>query len=104
MKSFTVGSGRKRGGAPEGEVALVIGGIEAFIPLGDLVDVEKERARLEKELAVFEGEIERAAKKLANPGFVNKAPQKVVDEEKQKLAGYEAARGKLKANLEKLKI
>ena len=56
--------------------------------MGELVDIEKEKARLEKEKARLEAEIDRIDKKLANPGFVSKAPAKVVDEEKAKRQSY----------------
>jgi valyl-tRNA synthetase len=61
---------------------------KAYIPMGELVDVEKERARLLKEKERLEGEISRIDKKLSNEGFVSKAPAKVVDEEKAKRASY----------------
>ena len=56
--------------------------------MGELVDIEKEKARLEKEKARLESEIERIDKKLANPGFMAKAPAKVVEEEKTKRQSY----------------
>ena len=61
---------------------------KAYIPMGELVDIEKEKARLEKEKARLEGEIERIDRKLANPGFIAKAPAKVVEEEKTKRQSY----------------
>ncbi|MBO5298730.1 MAG: valine--tRNA ligase, partial [Clostridia bacterium] len=61
---------------------------KAYIPMGELVDVEKERARLMKEKERLEGEIARIDKKLSNEGFVSKAPAKVVDEEKAKRVSY----------------
>lgn len=61
---------------------------EVFIPLGELVDVEKELARLEKEEATARAELARAQGKLNNQGFVAKAPQKLIDEEKAKIEKY----------------
>ena len=58
------------------------------MPLSDIVDTEKEIARLEAEQKKLVGEIERIEKKLANKGFVAKAPAAVVDGEKAKLAKY----------------
>ena len=58
------------------------------MPLSDIVDTEKEIARLEAEQKKLVGEIERIEKKLANEGFVAKAPVAVVDGEKAKLAKY----------------
>ena len=59
-----------------------------FIPLGELVDVEKELARLEKEEATARAELARAQGKLNNQGFIAKAPQKLIDEEKAKIEKY----------------
>ena len=59
-----------------------------FLPIADIVDTEKERARLEAEQKKLIGEIERIEKKLSNEGFVAKAPAAVVDGEKAKLAKY----------------
>ena len=68
--------------------AVVCTGAECFIPLGELVDVQKELARLEKERDTIKGEIQRANGKLSNKGFVEKAPQKLVEEEKAKIVKY----------------
>ena len=56
-----------------------------YIPLGDLVDIDKEIARLTKDKARVEGEIARAQGKLNNPGFVSKAPAQLIEAEKEKL-------------------
>ena len=63
--------------------------MEVIIPLGDLVDKEEERKRLEAEIKKLEAEVERAGKMLSNPGFTSKAPAQKVEEEKAKLAKYE---------------
>jgi len=60
-----------------------------FMPTDQLIDKEKEIARLEKEKANLENEIRRTAGKLSNPGFLAKAPAKLVEEEKAKQAKYE---------------
>jgi valyl-tRNA synthetase len=73
---------------PENAVSVVVQGGELFMPLFDLVDREKELERLNKEKAKLEGEITRVDKKVNNPGFVNKAPQEVVDAEKAKGEKY----------------
>ena len=62
----------------------------AFIPLEQLVDLDKERARLNKEKERLAGEIERAEKKLQNERFVSKAPANVVEEERNKVVKYNA--------------
>ncbi len=63
---------------------VVTSDAKVFIPLGELVDVEKERARLEKEREKLLADIARIDGKLNNPGFVNKAPEKVVNDERAK--------------------
>lgn len=74
---------------PENAVSLVIKGGELFMPLLDLVDKEKELERLNKEKKKLEGEVERIDKKLSNQGFVAKAPQAVIDAEKEKREKYQ---------------
>ena len=59
------------------------------MPLLDLVDKEKELERLNKEKKKLEGEVERIDKKLSNQGFVAKAPQAVIDGEKEKREKYQ---------------
>ncbi|MGE5824961.1 MAG: class I tRNA ligase family protein, partial [Bacteroidota bacterium] len=66
------------------------------------IDVPAEIARLEKEIARLEGEIGKARGKLGNPSFVERAPAKVVEQERARLAGFEAALGKLREQLDKL--
>ncbi|MGL5151585.1 MAG: valine--tRNA ligase [Clostridium sp.] len=73
---------------PENAVSLVVKGGELFMPLLDLVDKEKELARLNNEKKKLEGEIERIDKKLGNQGFVAKAPEAVVEGEKAKREKY----------------
>ena len=75
-------------------VQVVTPAATAYLPLSDLVDYEKERARLTAEIAKVRAEVERLDRKLSNQGFVAKAPAAVVDAERAKLA---AAREKLTA-------
>ena len=84
-------------------VQIITDSATVYLPLSDLVDTEKERARLEAEQKKLTGEIERLAKKLSNEGFVAKAPAAVVDAEKAKLAKYEENLAGVVAALEKLK-
>ena len=74
---------------PEDAVSKVIAGAQIFIPMADLVDFEEEYQRLSKEKKRLEGEVARAEKKLANQGFLAKAPESVVNEEKEKKVRYE---------------
>ncbi len=69
-------------------VNVVVAGAEIFIPMSELVDKDKELARLSAERKKLEGEIKRVEGKLSNAGFVAKAPQKVVDEERAKGEKY----------------
>ena len=75
---------------------------EIYVPLGELVDLEKEKARLALEIERINGEIERAQGKLNNPNFVGKAPQKLVDAEREKVAKYEDMKAKCLAQLASL--
>ncbi len=76
-------------------VKIVKEGIELFMPLEGLVDLEEEAKRKEEERKKIEFEIARAEKMLSNPGFVSKAPQSKIDEEKDKLAKYKEMLKKL---------
>ena len=77
--------------------------MEVIIPLGDLIDKEAEKARLEEEIKKLTSEVERATKMLSNPGFVAKAPEAKINEEKEKLAKYEGLLQTAKERLEGLK-
>ena len=70
-------------------MSVLTDGIEVYIPFEELVDIEEERKRLEEEKKKILSEIERATKMLSNPGFVNKAPESKINEEKTKLAKYQ---------------
>jgi len=74
---------------PEDAVSIVNDGGEIFIPLAELVDFEKEIERLSKEKGNIEKEIKRVNGKLSNQGFLSKAPQSLVDEEKSKKEKFE---------------
>ena len=75
-------------GIPENAISILKDGMELYMPLEDLVDMEEERKRLEEEKARLESEVARCEKMLSNPGFVNKAPEKKIQEEKEKLEKY----------------
>ncbi len=83
-------------------VQIITDSATIFLPMSDLVDTEKERARLQGEEKKLLGEIERINKKLANEGFVAKAPAAVVEAEKAKLARYNENLVGVRAALEKL--
>lgn len=92
-----------KSGIGEDAVSAVVSKAEIFLPLEELVDMEKEIERLEKEKSKLEGEIKRVNGKLSNEGFVKKAPQTVIDEEKEKKAKYESMLEKVVERLESLK-
>ncbi|UFT97936.1 valine--tRNA ligase [Radiobacillus kanasensis] len=89
--------------APEKAMSAVVTGAALYLPLEGLIDVDKEIARLEKELEKWTKEVERVEKKLSNHGFVQKAPAKVVEEEKQKQQEYQDKQSRVQARLKELK-
>ena len=88
---------------PPNAATAVTAFAEIFLPLEDLIDIEKELERLDKEKSVLESEIERVNKKLSNVGFVSKAPENVVEEERIKKVNYENMYKKVIERLELLK-
>lgn len=88
--------------AGEKTVAKVLSVGTVFIPMGELVDAEKERARLEGELEKVTAEIRRADGKLNNKGFMAKAPKKLVDEEREKLDKFIEMREKIMNQIKNL--
>lgn len=89
--------------SPDKAMTAVVTGAELYLPLAGLIDISQEIARLEKEIQMLNGEVERIEKKLANEGFVKKAPAKVIDEEKAKLADYAEKRAKVQGRIAELK-
>ena len=89
------------GGAekPEQAVTAVVSGVEVYLLLQGLVDIEKEIARLEKEKGVLDQEIMRLEKKLSNQGFLSKAPQEIIAKEEDKLRDYRAKKDAIMARI-----
>ncbi len=90
---------------PENAMAGVVDGVdgvEIYLPLKGLIDVEKETARLQKEMDKLEKEIKRLTGKLSNEGFLKKAPEAVVAKEREKLAGYEEKKNAVAGRIEDL--
>ena len=83
-------------------MSIILSDVEVYIPLGGLIDIEEEKNRLKTEITRLEGEVARGEKMLANPGFVNKAPEAKVNEEKEKLAKYKEMLELAKERLAKL--
>lgn len=79
----------ERGFSDTESLNVVVDGVNIFIPLAELIDFAKEIERLSKEKAKYEDEIKRAQGKLNNQGFVAKAPQSLIDEEKEKIEKYQ---------------
>ena len=79
---------KDKAGIKENAISIVQDGIELYMPFEGLVDMEQERKRLQEEKKRLEGEVARCEKMLSNPGFMNKAPQSKIDEEKEKLEKY----------------
>jgi valyl-tRNA synthetase len=82
---------------PAGSARFVYAGVTYAIPLADLIDLDKERARLGKEVEKWAAEIKKVDAKLANPDFVSRAPQDILDEHHQRKAEAEAMIAKLDA-------
>jgi len=90
------------GEIPKNDVHIVCEGVEAVIPLSSLIDPEKEKARVQKEIERIDSDIQRTTAKLSNEGFLAKAPQSVIEEEKSKLALATDMLSKLRERLETL--
>ena len=89
----TFGSGTARG---------TVDGVDIGLPLADILDLDAERARLEKAIAGVGSEIEKISRKLDNPGFIAKAPEEVVEENRRRLDEEQTRRDALEAALARL--
>jgi valyl-tRNA synthetase len=89
--------------APAGAVTFVLDGATVALPLDGVVDFAVEALRLDKEVARLAGEISKIDGKLANPEFVAKAPEEVVEEQRERRADYAAQREKLAAALSRVR-
>ena len=105
FEKLAYASGVSYGKGYEGDdaVQIVTEKATVYIPLADMIDFEKELARLKNEQTKTEGEITRLEKKLSNEGFVAKAPAAVVEGEKAKLAAYRETLVKINEAIEKIK-
>jgi valyl-tRNA synthetase len=88
---------------PQGAVQLIVRGESAALPLAGIIDVQAENARLEKEMVRVNADIARIDAKLANAEFIGRAPEEVVEGEREKRQEAETRRGKIKEALERLK-
>ncbi|HEY4265133.1 MAG TPA: valine--tRNA ligase, partial [Micropepsaceae bacterium] len=87
---------------PQGSAQFVLGEAVAALPLGDVIDLDKERARLAKDLKKAEDEIAKFDAKLNNAAFVAKAPEEVIDEQKERRAEAAGVAGRLREALKRL--
>ena len=85
-------------------MSIILSDVEVYIPLKRLIDIEEERARLQAEVTRLEAEVARGEKMLSNPGFVNKAPEAKVNEEKEKLTKYREMLELARERLDKMKM
>ena len=86
----------------DGMVSVITDNARMFMPMAELVDLEKERARMEKELANARKQLDGQIAKLANENFVSRAPEKVVNVEREKKAKLEALIENLEESLKNL--
>ena len=87
---------------PPGAIPYVVAGATLALPVAEFIDLAAERARLSKEVASLGSEIDKLAKKLGNADFVARAPEEVVEENRERLADAETAKAKLEAALGRL--
>jgi valyl-tRNA synthetase len=102
VQFFAPGSEGAKAAAADSVRLVIQDGVEAFLPLSGLIDVEKERMRLEKQNEKLAKEIEKLEGRLNSPGFVDKAPEAVVEKAKKELAELQDQASKVKASLESL--
>jgi valyl-tRNA synthetase len=88
---------------PEKAMTAVVTGLEIIMPLEGLINIDEEIARLQKEKEKLDKEVERVQKKLSNEGFVKKAPEKVIEEERAKEKDYVEKRAAVEARINELR-
>ncbi|PCF55498.1 valine--tRNA ligase [Staphylococcus delphini] len=88
---------------PDKAMTTVVAAGEVILPIEGLIDMDKELERLEKDLQKWQKELNRVNKKLSNDNFVNKAPEHVINEEKEKQVKYQEKYDGVKARIEQLK-
>ena len=93
---------RGTGDGPKGAATAVVGAMEVYLPLDELIDLKEERMRLAKEVAKMEDEIARVQKKLGNNDFVAKAKEEVIQKERDKAAQFGEKLRTLRSSLAKI--
>jgi valyl-tRNA synthetase len=99
VTDLTVEPGAEKPDGYRASASVVVGRCEVFVPLAGMIDLEQERERLRKEIEEKEGFLKSVEKKLNNTQFVNKAPDEVVDRERQKKEDATAELKRLRNNL-----
>ena len=89
-------------GTGAGAHAVLAGGAELFLPLDGVIDLDRERTRLTAEITRLQGQATGTAKKLENENFVSRAPDDVVQKERDKLAQFQEQASKLREKLTEL--
>jgi valyl-tRNA synthetase len=93
---------RRSGEAPKGAATAIVGTVEIYLPLEDLVDLNEEQARLAKEVGKIEDELARVQKKLANADFLAKARSEVIEKERDKAGRFEEKIRALRSSLNRI--
>ncbi|MCA6224777.1 MAG: valine--tRNA ligase, partial [Phenylobacterium sp.] len=93
---------RVEASAPAGAIPYVVQGATLALPVAEFIDLAAEKARLSKEIAGLAATAEQTRRKLDNPDFVARAPEEVVEENRERLAEVEAARERLQSALARL--
>ena len=88
---------------PENSASALVGKIEVFVPMAGLIDLDKENARLKKEIGNIENEIKRLSAQLKNKNFVERAPKEIVQKEKDKIVLLKEKLDKLNHHLKAIK-
>ncbi|NLD06488.1 MAG: class I tRNA ligase family protein, partial [Synergistaceae bacterium] len=87
---------------PQKSLASVLDDVQVYLPVGDLLEIDKEIQRLKNDLSKIEKDIEKSRTKLANPQFVDRAPEEIIIKEKTSLSDNEAKRDRIRENLSSL--
>lgn len=91
------------GERPKGAATAVVGSVEIYLPLGDMINLQEQRVRLSKEAGKVEEELARIQKKLSNPEFMAKAKEEVIEKEREKSTQYGEKLRALNLSLERLR-
>jgi valyl-tRNA synthetase len=87
---------------PKGSAQVIVGEATVALPLAGVIDMEAEKKRIAREIDKTVAEIKKVTDRLANPGFMAKAPPEVVDELKERGADFEAKQSRLKLALQRI--